>query len=1147
MAIILVAGILAIYLVLAWFAGTWLHLVGSSLWGLRAALAVVGLAGAAFFLWWYYKVFRRSAPVSPEAAAARAELDVMIREALNRVRSGQQGLNLKQLPLIYVLGPGGATKTTTIVSSGLEPELLAGQVYRDNNVVPTRLVNLWYSRQALLVEAAGGVLEQPPLWIHLLRRLQPAKLSSALSKGGEAPRAVLVCFDCEAFLKPGASEAVPAAARSLNARLREISQELGIGFPVYVLFTKLDRISFFADYVRNLTKEEGAQALGVTLPLHAASRGVYAEEESKRLTKAADDVFYGLCGKRLDLLARENEPQNLAGIYEFPREWRKLRTLLVQFLVDLGRPSQLQSNPFVRGFYFSGVRATLVEDAAQAAVPLAGASAPREEFGGGATRIFSLEQMRAAAQAPAPVRAAGQKKVPQWVFLTQLFNEVIARDRAAMGASGFSAKVSFARRLLLAGAALVCLALAVGFTVSYFGNRGLEADASAAAAQLQSVQVPPGQLPAADDLKKLDALRQVLATLDQYRREGAPWSLRWGLYAGDAIYPDVRRVYFADFQQMMFGATQQALLAHLQKLPPAPAPTDNYGFTYDTLKAYLITTSNHDKSTQAFLPPVLQDRWLAGRELDPERAGLARTQFEFYAGQLAVDNPYSSENDGAAVERARAYLSKFAAVERIYRSLLDEADRKYPAIQFNRQFPGSAEAVVDSKDVEGAFSKDGFAFVQDAIAHSDRFFAGEEWVLGKQSYGAFDRAAVEQELRTRYRNDFLEQWRGYLRAAAVLRYSGPADAARKLNLLSSNSSPLLALFALASGNTAVADGDIAGAFQPVQAVVAPNANPFIGPGNQPYMNGLTSLLTAVDQLAKSPGGMNDQAAVGQVRSVAMTALGSAKQVEQAFKVDQAGHVDSLSAALLEAPIKAVDGILRPPGLDGGAVKALCGRFAEVAGKFPFRAQSKTPATLAEVNALFQPNSGALWLFYEQNLKSLVLKQGTDYVVNPAGGARISPAFLSFFNRAAQFSDTVYPGGSAAPQLHFTLHPYPVPGMQELTFAMNGQTLAASGAPKQFTWSGGDTGQVSVTGKMGGAELGILNYSGTWAVFQFFSEADRWQNSGNVQVVEWVPKSGLSGQPMMIGGKPLTLRYDLELAGAPVFNKNFLAGLHCSAN
>jgi type VI secretion system protein ImpL len=251
------------------------------------------------------------------------------------------------------------------------------------------------------------------------------------------------------------------------------------------------------------------------------------------------------------------------------------------------------------------------------------------------------------------------------------------------------------------------------------------------------------------------------------------------------------------------------------------------------------------------------NRWLAGRELDAERSSLARAQFEYYAGELASQNPFSSENDSLAVERARSYLSKFAALDRMYRALLDEANRKYPPIRFNRQFPGSADAVIDNKEVEGAFSKDGFVFVQDAITNSSRFFAGEEWVLGAQGYGNFDRAGVERDLRARYRSDFVEQWRAFLKAAAVLRYGGPADASRKLTLLSGNQSPLLALFWLASTHTAVGDQEVAGAFQSVQSLVPPGADRYVSSSNQPYMTGLANLQAATDQLAKSPAGMND--------------------------------------------------------------------------------------------------------------------------------------------------------------------------------------------------------------------------------------------------------------------------------------------------
>ena len=50
------------------------------------------------------------------------------------------------------------------------------------------------------------------------------------------------------------------------------------------------------------------------------------------------------------------------------------------------------------------------------------------------------------------------------------------------------------------------------------------------------------------------------------------------------------------------------------------------------MKAYLITTSNPDKSTPEFLTPVLMQYWLNGRVPDTkEQRQLAQQQFDFYA------------------------------------------------------------------------------------------------------------------------------------------------------------------------------------------------------------------------------------------------------------------------------------------------------------------------------------------------------------------------------------------------------------------------------------------------------------------------------------------------------------------------------------
>src|ERR1700691_5513744 len=423
--------VLIVYLVLVWVLGRFMPLHGSDVRILRGVLAFLGIVGASVALFYQYKI-KKAKEASGEGdsstAAASDDVDALVREAVRRLKHSTlgRGTNLGSLPLVFVMGDAGATKTTVVIHSALDPELLAGQVYRDNEVLPTSTANIWYTRQAILVDPAGELMGQSDRWRKLVRLLQPGRFSAAIGKRAPAPRAAVVCFDCEAFLQPGASETAVSTARRLSTRLQEISQLLGISFPVYVLFTKVDRISFFADFVRGMSKDEASAVLGATLPLRSLSAGVYADEETRRLTQAFDEIFYSLAERRIVLLPREHEGDKLPGIYEFPRELRKLRTLLVQFLVDLARPSHLGTNPFLRGFYFTGVRPVVVDDVVAArAVPAEAAEAGSDA---GATQIFRLgaAQMQAP---PGAVRSGGSRRIPQWVFLTSLFNDVLVKDR----------------------------------------------------------------------------------------------------------------------------------------------------------------------------------------------------------------------------------------------------------------------------------------------------------------------------------------------------------------------------------------------------------------------------------------------------------------------------------------------------------------------------------------------------------------------------------------------------------------------------------------------------------------------------------------------------------------------------------------------
>lgn len=1141
----------AVFLGLSYFATSALHLSGTAQMFVWMILTV--LIAAAFGLYYNHQNKRArgaAAQASGQAAVAGVdrEIEAFIRDAETRLAQSALGKEAKlaQLPIFFLLGEKASAKTSIFVHSGVEPDLIAGQVYQDSAIVPTRPVNFWLAQRSVFVEAGGQLIAEGGRWATLLKKVN-SKGRNPFRRRPNAPRAAVVFLDGETFLRPNADEALTLTARNLHTRLGEISQALGIRLPVYVVFSKLDRMGHFTDFVGNLTDEEVMQVLGVTLPLRGDREqgGVYAEEESRRLTAAFDGLFRALCDKRLSFLAREHDPEKLPAVYEFPREFRKLRNSVVRFLVDLGRPSQLRANPFLRGFYFSGVRPVVVKENAPVLRP-----SPAPGYKRAATGFFGSPSLQAADD---PMGGESRtRRVPQWLFLGHLFSNVVLRDRAALGASGQSLRTELMRRVLAISAAALCLLWATGLTTSFFRNRALEERVSGAVRNIQYESGGAAQeLPSLPALQRLDALRETVQQLSLWEREGAPWSLRWGLYTGHDIYPSARRLYFTAFYQLLFGQTQAALLDWLHKLPDKPGPSDEYKPTYDDLKAYLITTSNPEHSSREFLSPLLMEKWSAGRQVDPDRADLARRQFDFYADELLLANPFSKSNDTGSVEHARIYLAQFNAIESIYQYIISEASRQKQPVNFNRKFPGSAKYVINDKDVAGAYSADGWKFVDNAINNVKLFFGGEAWVLGTHNYGALDPNQVIPLLRDRYHKDFLANWRTYLANSQIAPYRSIPDAAEKLKQLSSNESYLLGLFCLASVNIDAGSEDAKAPYQPVQYVTPANcADRYVQASNSQYITALNALQTSMDRIAKAGAQVTDDMTT-QTQNDATNGYRAVGQIAQNFRADREGHVDSMTQKLLEDPIRQAEAMLNrlgPQQLNTEG-RRVCGDFFALTKKYPFDTASKMDATLDEFNGVFRPSDGRLAQFYQTSLKNYLTLQGSEYVRAPGARVHITDAFLRFFNRATGLSNAFYKNGARQPSIAYAMRALPSEGLKSVTLSLDGQILKADAKGSQFqnfTWPGAETHAANLSGSMGGGDLGFITYDDLWAVFRFFGDADRFQASGSNYTLQWVPRQGQSSQPIRIdGGKTLAIPFLLDLKGTPpVFQKGYLSGFNC---
>ncbi len=1129
--------VLAAYLLLTWFLGGWLGLTGWDLWILRIGLWVVGFVAAGLVLWF---LLSRPAGAAPEPT--QDELDLTIASARARLAAARvaRGAPLRDLPVVLFLGPEGSAKTSVIAHSGLEPDLIAGEVFRGAAVLPTAGVNLWYTQKTVFIEAGGG-LTGADRWARLIHHIRPRRLVTLLPGRTPPPRLAVVCFSCEALAQPGSAQAVPAAAQALRERLLDVSRGLGIQLPVYVLFTKADRLPHFDDFARNLSREEAQQIVGATLawPPRRASAS-YAELEYRRVEEALRRLFNSMAAARPELLSREAGEEQRGGVYEFPREIRKLADLASRFVVELCRPKQLQVSPVLRGVYFSGVRPVVIADAAaRAPQVMAG-----ERAAMAATQVFDLRQAQADATParPAPV---GGRKIPEWVFVGDLFRSVFIGDRVAQAVTQMGARLMLRRRLLLGAATGLSLLFTLGMLVSYANNRRLQTRVLDAARALVTFEVtPPGQeLPTAAALRRLETLRAQLAVLSRYQREGAPWRFRWGLYSGPALYPIVRQMYYDRVEGLMLDPARASVLASLREIPDAPRETADYNRAYDLLMAYLMTTTHPDKIAprDTFLAPRLLERWLRGREIDTERLELAGRQFAFY-GELCQTHDCTADADVRAVQVTRTFLQGFSGTDRIYRVMIAEASGQHPPVQFASAFPGATDAVTDDYQVPGAFTRRGWTFMRDAFRNVDQFFGGADWVLGGEGQVPQNRADLVDQLRARYVADYVRHWREYLSAAEIVRYGGVGDAARKLARLSSNQSPMLQLLFLAAQETTVDSALVGAAFQPVHLVTPPDVtDKYIGESNQAYMQALIALQSSVEQAAAAPAG-RAEGLVGQVLENAQRARAAARQLALQFSIDgEAKPVGEAVQRLLREPVTRVEGLLQalPANALNAAGGQLCQPFRRLATQYPFDPRATNDASLADVAGLLQPGAGALWTFYQETLQELLVLQGDRYMPKVGASVRPTPAFLEFFNRAASVSNTLWRGGRQDARIEFTFRPVLSEALPGVTLSVDGRTqryTRTQVSSQPFTWNGATAREVSLRGDIGGRDELLLRFQGQWALFRLFERATGWRPVGDLYVVQW---------DIATPDRSVTFQAEVNFAGAPpVLRSGYLTGLTC---
>lgn len=1077
-----------------------------------------------------------AAPGAAAAASAEevAELGKRLKEALELLKKskGKRLLGsgwLYQLPWYMFIGPPGSGKTTALVNSGLSFPL-AEQFGKNalRGVGGTRSCDWWFTDDAILIDTAGRYTTQDSeaaadagAWTGFLKLLKKFRKRQPIN-------GVIVAIGISDLL--AATEAQRAEhARAIRLRIKELYAELGVRFPVYVMFTKCDLLAGFVEFFDDLGREEREQVWGMTF-----AEGKIEQEGGIIADYPAEfDALVGRLDARLfERLQQETDIERRALIFGFPQQLASLKEVTHGFLKEIFQPNRYEERARLRGVYFTS--------GTQDGTPI-------DRMLGAMAASFGISRQRIAA-----FSGTGRS-----YFLTRLLRNVVFGEA---GLVSTDAKLERRNRLIrygvLAGAAAAVLFMAAGWVTAYVNNTALIAAVEKQVAAYND-KAKGLELDRASDAN-LRPILPLLAMLRDmpggyaHRQDSVPLGLGLGLYQGDKLGSQAVAVYRRDLGRLLLPRMLVRLEGQIAQNQNRP------DFLYEALKVYLML------GKQGHLDKQLVKRWMAldwtAQFPGPDNAA----DLEALKGHLdtLLETPLPEiALNGALVQQTRTVLLRQPLAERAY-SLI----KTHPKITALPEWrisehagPAVARALVRpsgrslAEGIPGLYTREGyFLAFRPLLPDIAKEVAKESWVLGPEAKANDDPVAVgrlQRDVTSLYLEDFANQWDRLLADVSIAPFTSVAQATQILNVVSAPDSPLRAFLVAAAEETTLskppekAEGGAAGlvaaatgaaekaaskaapkapkgaqsvAEQQLQAVLgAQNAgnDDIAGPFTEKRFKGLHDLV------AGQPPPIDAVMANLNDLYLAMNRLGSSGDVAKVLAAGAAGGGGgaklATDAARLPEPLKSILTNLTKASSTltvGGARAQLNGLWttsvepfckSALENRYPAYKSASAEVTLDDFARLFA-KGGLIDNFFATNLRPFV-----DEAKNPWAWQKVDnvdlgipAATLLQFQRAAAIRDSMFPGGGTKPGVSFEIVPVDLDAKStQVVVEIDGQTISYDHGPPRavkMQWpgpSGVGQARVSFQPQVPG-ESTTIEKDGVWALFRLLQESHLKQSTGS---------------------------------------------------
>lgn len=733
-----------------------------------------------------------------------------MQDAIKTIRKSKLGdqtgkAALYELPWYMVIGNPAAGKSSAVLHSGLKfPFMDQTNKLSVKGVGGTRNCDWFFSTEGILLDTAGrySVYEDDRSeWLSFLSLLKKNRPKAPIN-------GIIIAVSIAELTKNDPNYALDLA-KNLRSRVQDLTEQLEVYAPVYVVFTKMDLVSGFRDFFNDYEQEERNQVWGATIP--------YPEDpDNINITDVFEDHFGILVNGLKDLsttkLSLRHQRTVSPSLMTFPMEFQSLRPMIRTLMHALFEDNPFQFKPILRGFYFTSA---LQDGQVSSQMTL---------------KMVQNYDLRP----PAVPLNAQQESADKPYFLQDLFSKVILKDKHLV--KQHKNRNKRGHRAIVTLAAVVALCAAAGlWTWSYTNNKQLTERVVADLQQVAELQKNAnGDLQS--QLESLDILQSRIEQLEGYE-EDKPLSLSFGLYQGDKLKQKLLAEYYNGINIIVLAPTKQNLEQFLSEVNSNAAqlevrteeasddtaeeevsndayiqsdPTDVED-AYNALKAYLMLSSHEHLETSHLSDQMTRfwRNWLESNRADMPRDKMIRQAERILSFTLAhVDDPAFPliQNDLGLVDNTRNTLSKVSkgqpARDRVYSEIKMRASARFPSVTVAQITQDTAnETLLGSHVISGTFTRQAWdSFVSDEIdkAATTRVVA-DDWVLATSSQNDLTLTGSPEQIRqylvNRYKQEYISEWKRFLSQVYIRDSKGFDDHAVLLSQLSNAAdSPLKTLF-----------------------------------------------------------------------------------------------------------------------------------------------------------------------------------------------------------------------------------------------------------------------------------------------------------------------------------------------------------------